>query len=331
MAKKTSTAVQVYSAKLTGKDYDVKNYDKVLSQIREMAAYPNPNNRYEIAQMAGFIVDYILGEKLTYIERISDLKKVGYGEKAQFKIKVSGIKAFIQAKGSTTERSKIAHEFVTLNTKEVSARPVINFSKLSNGQQTMEEVIEDAVIQMEQEMLMDIENTCYTAFSALSSPNYGAGSGIIATTLKPLINAMGRFGRPSIFGDMDIISKLAAATGFDASSSVKQYADSIMEEQNASGFIGVYNGADVIKIANQYKDETSLESSNLVLKNDLLYIVPAGAKDKRPLKVAFEGDVRNQEQQNIDDESWEIVFRKNFGAGVVASQKLLSIYEDTSL
>jgi len=331
MAKKTSTAVQVFSAKCSGKEYNVENYGQVMNQIKELAANPNPNNKYEIAQIVGYVVDYILGEKLTYLERFADVKSVGFGEKAQFKTKLSGIKAFIQAKSSTTERSKIAHSYTTLTTNEVSARPVINFLKLASGEQTVEEVVSDAVEQMEQAMLMYIENICYTAFSGYSSPNYDSGSGIVTSTLNPLINAMARFGKPAIFGDMNIISKLAGATGFTVASSTYQFSPDIINEQNANGFIGTYNGADVIKIANQYKDETSLDSTNLVLKQDILYIVPAGNADMRPLKVAFEGDVRAYEQQNIDDETWEMVLRKNFGVGIIGSQKLMAVYEDSTL
>ena len=50
------------------------------------------------------------------LAQVADTKYVGYGEKAAFKVKQEGIRAFIQAKGATPARSKIAHKQVTLDT-----------------------------------------------------------------------------------------------------------------------------------------------------------------------------------------------------------------------
>ena len=63
-------------------------------------------------------------------------------------MKHEGIRAYIQAKGATTARSKIAEKALTVDTVSVSARPVINFVELRNGMQ-MSTLIRDASYQME--------------------------------------------------------------------------------------------------------------------------------------------------------------------------------------
>lgn len=45
-----------------------------------------------------------------WLTQVADTKYVGYGEKAAFKVKQEGIRAFIQSKGATPARSKIAHK-----------------------------------------------------------------------------------------------------------------------------------------------------------------------------------------------------------------------------
>ena len=64
---------------------------------------------------------------------MADVKRVGYGEKAQFKMKQEGIRAFIQAKGATTARSKVASKAVSLDTVSVSTRPVVHTVELKTN------------------------------------------------------------------------------------------------------------------------------------------------------------------------------------------------------
>ena len=86
-----------------------------------------------------------------WLAQVADTKYVGYGEKAAFKVKQEGIRAFIQAKGATPARSKIAHKQVTLDTIAVSARPVINTYELKTGRVQMADLIRDAANEMSSE------------------------------------------------------------------------------------------------------------------------------------------------------------------------------------
>ena len=74
----------------------------------------------------GFTVNEMTKPTTDWLNQVADVKRVGYGEKAAFKLRMEGIRAFIQAKAATPARSKIVHKQVTLDTLAVSARPVIN-------------------------------------------------------------------------------------------------------------------------------------------------------------------------------------------------------------
>lgn len=260
------------------------------------------------------------------------MKRVGAGEKAQFKVKQEGIRAFIQAKGSTTARSKVASKALTLDTVSVSARPAINIVELRTGQAEMSDLIVDAAYQMELAEYGYIQKVLADAAKTWATPYYATGSGIVKATLDPMIRHWMRVSggsAPIIMGDINMVSKLADLTGFTASTDTKVFSDAIMNEQNAAGFIGVYNGCKVVNLVNPMIDGTD----NPVLDTDKLFLIPGNVDaSMRPLKVVFEGDVQSQEETNIDDKTFEVRLDQDFGAAVVyGNRPYVSVYEDTSV
>jgi hypothetical protein len=328
MALKTDKAVEIFSALHMNK---IKNTEievaEARSAIRELAKNPSPNNRYEIAQLMAFTVNDIITQSTDYISKFADTKSVGIGEKAMFKTKKSGINAFLQAKNGTTQRSRILNAYTDIDTIEVSARPYVNLYELAAGKINFDECINDAASEMEKKMVQQIEATLYAAFSGYSSPNYASGSGVVAATLDPMIVAMSRLGNVSLIGDINIISKLSALTGFTTATSTVTYSDNVMNEHNDNGFIGKYKAANVVKLNNPL-NRGSLTTT--VLKGDLLYIVPSGTES--PLKVVNEGDVEAMDSTNMNDNTMEIQLRKYFGSAVIfGDNAYMGIYEDTSL
>lgn len=58
----------------------------------------------------GYTVNEMIKPQTDWLTHVADVKRVGYGEKAAFRTKLEGVTAFIQAKGATPARSKIAHQ-----------------------------------------------------------------------------------------------------------------------------------------------------------------------------------------------------------------------------
>lgn len=318
--------IMVAQAKHERLDSDVAN--RANDMIKEMAKDMNPHNRYQIAQLIGYAVNEIVRPQTDWLNQIADVKHVGFGDKAQFKTRLEGIRAVIQAKGSTTPRSKVANKTITLDTVAVSARPVVNRVELQNGQVNMADLINDAAYQMELKQYGYIQNVLNTAASTWAAPYYGQGTGIVKTTLDPMIRHWMRLSggaAPVVLGDIDMVSQLAEITGFTASTTSKQFADAIMTEYNNTGMIGAYIGAKVVNLANPMIDGTDTP----VLDTNKLFILPANASaDMRPLKVVFEGDVTSQDAENIDDQTYEVRLDQYFGAGIVYGDRpYLSVYE----
>ena len=242
----------------------------------------------------GYTVNEMIKPQTDWLTHVADVKRVGYGEKAAFRTKLEGVTAFIQAKGATPARSKIAHKQVTLDTIAVSARPVINVYELRTGRVQMSDLIRDASYEMH---------------------------------VKQIQHWM-RTGAVTVLGDIAIISKLADQTGFTAATSTQQFAPSIIEEVIRTGVVGVYYGAKVVNLVNPYLSDNVTP----IIDTKRLYILPSAASvDMRPLKVLYEGDVQSTESTNIDDLAYEVRLDQWFGAGVVTGKTpAMSVYVDSS-
>ena len=276
----------------------------------------------------GYTVNEMVKPQTDWLNHVADVKRVGYGEKAAFRTKLEGVTAFIQAKGSTPARSKIAHKQVTLDTIAVSARPIINLYELKIGRVQMADLIRDAAFEMHAKQIQYIQQVLNAAASDWTSPFYGTGSGIVKTVLNPQIQHWMRTGAVTLLGDIAIVSKLAEQTGFTAATSTQQFSPSIIDEVIRTGVIGVYYGAKVVSLVNPYLSDNVTP----VIDTKRLYILPsAPSADMRPLKVLYEGDVQSTESTNIDDLAYEVRLDQWFGAGVVTGKTpAMSVYTDSS-
>ena len=276
----------------------------------------------------GYTVNELIKPQTDWLNHVADVKRVGYGEKAAFRTKLEGITAFLQAKGGTPARSKIAHKQVTLDTIAVSARPAINMYELRTGRVQMADLIRDASYEMHLKQIQYIQQVLHAAAANWESPFYGTGSGIVKSVLNAQIQHWMRTGAVTLLGDIAIVSKLADQTGFTASATTQQYSQSIIDEVIRTGVIGVYYGAKVVNLVNPYLHD----NVTTVIDTKRLYILPSAASaDMRPLKVLFEGDVQSAESTNIDDLAYEVRLDQFFGAGIVTGKTpTMSVYVDSS-
>ena len=328
---KDSPIVPVMVAQAKGEKVDSNVAENAAKVVKDLASNPTPHNRYQIGQLIAFSVNEILRPRTNWLDNVADVKRVAEDDKAQFKVKHEGIRAYIQAKGATTARSKVAEKSLTVDTVSVSARPVINFVELRNGMQ-MSTLINDAAYQMELAEYGYIQNVLDAAASAWAAPFYGSGSGVVKGTIDPMIRFWMRASggaRPTILGDIDMVSKLGELTGFTATTNT-MWANNLMDEQNRAGFIGIYNGASVVNLLNPIKEDTA---ADFAFSTKKLYIIPGGIDAAlRPLKVVFEGDVVAQDNTNIDDKSYEVRLDQFFGAAMVyGNRPYISVYTDLTV
>lgn len=317
---------KILSSIVQGHEVEDAKKEKLFSSIKALVEDPTPDNRYRLSELVEYTINDLIMQRMNWLENIADIRNGALGQKPEFELSYTGIVAKIGAKGHTPEVSMISERKVVVPTVEVSARPKMNFRKMIDDPSKIVDMINDAMRAMENEVVQYIEGILYTTQSGLATPNYESGAGLVKTAFDPQIRAIQRLnGEAVILGDINMIHKVTELTGFS-----NRVADELMIQHNQNGFIGTYLGASVAQLINRYADESSIAETNLVLRDDLLYVLPVGTPANRPLKVFMEGAVRSMDRTNPEDESFELFIRMDFGSQVVANQNKLAMYEDTN-
>lgn len=325
--RKDSKIVGVLCAQARGEAVSADLAQETAEVIKEQASNPTPHNRYQIAQLIGYAVNEIKRPMSNWLDNLADVKRVGFGDKAQFQLKQEGIRAYVQAKGSTTARSKVATKTLSLpDTLAVSARPVVNLVELKTNQVAMADLIRDAAYQMELAELAYIQKVLNDAAETWEDPYYAEGQGIVKSVLDPMVRHWVRMSggqAPVLFGDIEMTSKLAEQTGFNG-----QFADAIIMEQNNAGVIGTYLGGKVVNLINPLVDATDTPTFD----TNKLFMIPGFVDaSMRPLKVVYEGDVVSMEETHIDDQSYEVRLDQYFNAAmVIGDRPYVGVYKDTN-
>lgn len=315
---KDSKLIKVLADQARGLRVDSANADEAAQIITELASDMNPQNRHEIAQTVAFTVNRMQEHELDFMNQFADIKNIGYGDKAAFNVKTRGIKAYRQAKGSTTPRSMVAGKQILVGTEEISARPAINIMDLRTGRVNMADLIREANREMTNLKLEKVEKVLHDSIDDFATPFYASSTGgINKTNLDAQIDYFRRLGPVSIVGDIAAVSQLQNITGMNMNSTPIQRSDDMINEYNANGFIGRYNGCDVVAMTNAYPEG----STTPILKTNWLYILPGNmSADARNLKVVNEGSVQAFEAQDINDLIYEIRLDQWFGAAFVTGE-----------
>lgn len=327
--EKDAKLVKLIAAQARGERVESDKAEEAAQIIKELTADFNPQNRYQIAQLMAFtLTEYQQGQD-SWLNMVADVKNINPGDKAAFNVRMKGIRAFIQAKGATTARSKVADKQVLVDTIAVSARPALNIVELRSGRKNMADLIREANLQMTNTKMSHIQGVLTAAIDDYSSPYYGSGAGFIQATFDAMLTHWRRMGGVAVVGDIAALDKIAAVSGFTAVAGTQQFAPSQIEEFHRNGFIGTYKGASVMVMPNPYLDG----STDTLLDPGYVYILPVAASaDYRNLKVVNEGPVFAMEAQNIDDQVYEVRLDQWFGAAFIVGQNPgIGVYQDTTL
>jgi hypothetical protein len=321
--KRNSGFIKVLASQAAGRAVNPKDAEEAAQIVAELLADDTKDNNKLIAQTISYAVKELQSGDLDFLGNIADIKNINYGDKAMFNVKLGGIKAYIQAKGSTTARSYVASKQVAVETEEISARPAINIVDLRSGRVNIAELIRDANREITTMKLQKIEAVLHAALQGIgASPWYAHGASIVKATLDAQITYFRRLGPVTLLGDLAAVSQLAGITGMvmneGATNPSIQRSPAMVDEFNGNGFIGMYNGCRVVAMQNGYRDD----STTPILNPNWIYIIPGGATgDARNLKIANEGGVNTMASQNIDDRTYEVLIDEWFGAGFVTGKK----------
>lgn len=327
--KADSKIVEVLVAQANNERIDSQVVSDAEKLYAELYNDPNPMNKYRLAQLITFAVNERLPAETDWRRYLADEKQIGDTDEAMFRVRHDGIRAFIQADGSTTPRTRVSNKQIILPTTVVSARPVVGLRELRAGKTKMSDLVVDATREMANAENKYIENVLLSAVSTWKAPFYGEGTGIVKTTLNPMVQHWLRSGSAAIVGDIAMIQKLTEQTGFTAAVGTQQFSPDTINEFNRTGRIGYYAGASVVQFVNPYEHD----GVTPVMNDKVLYIIPTAARvEDRPLKVVRKGSILTVDNTDIDEMTYEIRMDQAFGAGIAfGNTPEMSAYVDKTV
>jgi hypothetical protein len=268
--------------------------------------------RTEMGEILTTVVNQTFQQKTNYVDLFADTARTGINVKQNFEYIQDGTFAEFTAKGVAGERGTISKVYDTIKTKHLTTRPYIQWLDLKSGRINFDDIVVKSTEKLETKMVQDIEATMYNAFSTFASPNYETGSGIIQTLLKGQIDAFSRAsnGSVSLIGDVTALNGIDSISGWSS-----KLPESLALEYNRDRFIGVFHGANVVQLPNPF---VAGSLTNTVLRTDLLYIVPSGDANSKPLKVQFEGDIYFREKEDFETGDYEMMMGMIYGAKVLS-------------
>lgn len=317
--EKGQKLIKVLAAQVRNERLDSNVTDEATAIIHELAEDMSPQNMHKLGQIMAFTIDETQQKALNFMETFADVRNVGLGDRPMYRVPTTGIKAFIQATGATTARSKVTDRQFSLNTFEISARPAIDVWDIRMNRINMPDLIRQANDQFTMLKLKHVERVLHAGIQQYGSPWYVASTGSLAkNSIDPQLKHFKRLGNVTILGDsVEDFFGLAGAVSNQNTGAV-QYSGSMIDEMNNNGFIGKYNGASLVKLVNAYEDD----GVTPVLNPDWYYILVNGtSRDQMNLKALNEGPVYSMTQQTIDDHTFETELQQRFGAGFIVGTK----------
>lgn len=323
--EKDQKIIKVMAAQARGERVDSNVIEESAAIVNELAQDMSPQHQHEIGQLIAFTINELQQNSLNFMETFADIRNVALGDRPMYRMKTAGIKAFIQATGSTTARSYVTDRQFSINTFEIASRPAINIWDIRMGRINMPDLIRDANKEFTLLKVKHVEQTLHSAISQYSSPFYGTGTGIVKATLDAQLQYFKRLGGVSLVGDAAAVEGLFALAGAPVNNSSVQYSGNMIDEKNNNGYLGRYNGCGVVSMINAYEDGQTTP----ILNPDWIYILSAGvSNDQKNLKVLNEGPTYSMTQQTIDDHTFETELTQRFGAAfVVGSIPTIGAYE----
>lgn len=313
MAKKDDNIVKVFVAEAKGKigkegcEWKANDLNECNELIREYARKGDPMSRYQIAEVTTFVVDDLLKQSEQLLNEIAEVKSVSNGEKAQFSAAQSDVTAYIIAKGGTPLRTKIANKYVTVDTIEIAARPYMNYQDMATGRLNLSDMATSAAREISYKKMKYIQEILNAAVATVGENGYISTNNLTAPSLNKVLATFRRMspGKVRIVGDVGALDNIDALVNGNYG-----YAPEAVDNILRTGYVGHYKGATVVGLENPIVDF----ALNPLLDTDIFYLLGGEVPS---LKIVNEGGVRTMEQQNIDDESYEMVIRQDFGAAWV--------------
>lgn len=280
------------------------------------------DNKNAIFALIGTMIDAKLPKNVSdTIGQFAEIKMGGHGDKPRFQLKLGArnVKRFVTrvAAAGVYERTRLDRGYVDVDTYAHGGAVYQTLEGFLAGRESISELLGIFLEELENATYEDIAVALQGTYSDMPAANIHTHSGFDGTNFNRILSTVRAYGVPTIFCTQTFASTIIPASGF--------VGDLDRLDMRNNGYIGKYNGADVVVLPQSFTDETNTVK---VIDDQYAYIMPAGANEE-PVKVYYEGDTLIREVQR-EDWSAEMQIYKKLGIAIVHNNHF-GIYKNSSL
>lgn len=292
--------------------------EKVLNEQGQIDYYKWEQNKIQIFEIMSEILAEIEPKKLTRaFEQFAEVKNVPNGQKARFRIKrgVRNVKRFITrvALAGVYERVRLDRDYMDVDTYAHGGAIYQTMEGFLSGSESLTELLDIFMMELEEAVYADIMTALNGIAASLPAANKATGA-FVPATMNGLLATVSAYGTPVILTSRAFaMANLVPATGW--------VSDAAREEMRQQGYLGRYNGADVVILEQTFADPNN---ATKLVDEDVAYVIPAGSMEK-PIKVSLEGDINIREVQR-EDWSTEMQIYRKLGVAILNANHI-GIYE----
>lgn len=325
VAKANASAPVAYSFGEDKFSYTELN-DTLRNELNAYAATPNMyrENKNMIFSLMEEIIDDVLPEKvLATYGQFAEVKQFAQGDKAIFTQKVTAAsrrraKQFVTKVGlaGVYEVFKLDGRQFEVEMSALGAAAQVSIEEFLDGRLDLNELLDIVLEGMDEAIYREIAAQLEAMVTTLQNANKHSQAGFDAAAMTKLLSVADSYGKSAIYCTQEFAATMIPAEGW--------VSNEHKNEMWNRGYIGNFQGHNVIILPQSYEDETNTKK---VINPKVAYIIPAGAD--KPVKIAFEGQTL---VKDVDNEDWskEVRVYKKFGVTVITTNNIC-VYENTEL
>jgi hypothetical protein len=254
-------------------------------------------NSREIFQIIDEVIDEVVPAQIQDLTgQFAEVRRFGRNEKVEFVIPTTYASTRRQytavrrsARGGVYRAYRLDGKVLEMEMYPWAVAYAVTLEDLLTGQRTIAELLSIITNAWTERIFRDVVDALFAAAAAAPSANKASGSSFSQADLDDVIEVIGAYGNPFIFGFRKSVSKIANVGLTNTGGAVP--ADLI--DIRTQGFVQLYKGVPVVMMPDYF---ITTNNTPFVFANyrDILLVLPA---DERPVKVAFKGEGYTQEIQ----------------------------------
>lgn len=303
-----SPVVEVFAAMTRGESLDRfgKKADEAVNYIKGLGNRAVNGDYSAIAELntiRRYVIESPVMEELKLLGIFGTYENVGWDETIEREItKYDGERSRIQAPNGDVVTPGIYVERYNVPTFTVSGGYAVDYRRVSLGDMSKEnEALNQVKVDILNKAKAEIVMRVYAAIEAATGVKYQVeAASLTKVAVDGVLNAIRRFGRPTVIGDYAVLSQFTPWAGYKGSidsTTITGISEKAMNDIAAAGMPALYNGCILQEIENPYNmydatgswsDGTNTNANfKTMLPAGLAFVLPTGGKS--PIKTWTKG------------------------------------------